>query len=68
MCALQTSLLDTIAASVAKDADVQSAAVLLAKDAAAASGAYWPAAATVSLSCLIKPPLCAPCTIPAPAG
>lgn len=44
---LQVDSLDTIAAAVAKDAQVQAAAVSLAKEAAAASGAYWAAAPTV---------------------
>ena len=58
-CALQAPLLNSIAASVAKDASVQSAAVLLARDAAAASGAYWVAAATVS-PLLLPPQPCSP--------
>jgi hypothetical protein len=46
----QVDGLDTVAAAVAKDAQVQAAAVSLAKDAAAASGAYWAAAPTVRVT------------------
>ena len=44
---LQSSTLDTIAATVAKDSAVQAAAVSLVKAASAASGAYWTSAPKV---------------------
>ncbi len=44
----QSSTVDNIAATVAKDTDVQAAAVSLVKAASAASGAYWTAAPKVS--------------------
>lgn len=46
--AAQSTTLDTVAATVAKDTSVQSAAVSLVKAASAASGAYWTSAPKVS--------------------
>jgi hypothetical protein len=52
--ALQSSTLDNVAGTVAKDSSVQAAAVSLVKAASTASGGYWTSAPSVSIQSLLS--------------
>lgn len=52
--ALQSSTLDNVAGTVAKDSSVQAAAVSLVKAASTASGGYWTSAPSVSTDSLLS--------------